>query len=433
MKKVLGFALALVILCAELGIFAEENGEDKATFKVAAAFKTGLFVRFTDMVDDGPFIYAGSMEKAEPMYLLVKGYYANAKKTAGIDSGFIFKGLNVETSSFDQNYDVTYQAKVDNTFGWLKMFNGILSLYGGYGEWEYDFYTPAAIDSNLQMEGLGMVLVTRPFAAMTGSGHDLRIGLSAWTKGGLTTLLNEAKYIVSASYQLNDWFKIVTNFAYRQYGPKFYADEESTSYDEQKAKDHRLNFGVNCLALSSIGFSKIAADMEVRDLGGGRSSIRDPIKQYGQEGSTVYPLYIGEKISWGNDAVNVNGTFQQLLRIGDDDPLYAPALSFSLTGSYKVASFFVPKLGVEYYMNSPAWKDFPSDMRFGENVNWEECVKDTSGLGAYVGAEFRIGGFTQNIIELGYTIRVDTSKDVKPDRRTSKIDHAVYASLTINY
>jgi hypothetical protein len=181
--------------------------------------------------------------------------------------------------------------------------------------------------------------------------------------------------------------------------------------------------------LSSFGFSKLAVDFEARDLGGGRRSQRDRFAD--PLGDVVYPLYFGEQIEWGTGALTLEGTFKQLIRLGDDHPLYAPSFYWMVKGLYKINDFIVPKLGFEYIMNSLAWEN-EIDMRFDKSLEWEDCEKDKSGLGVLAAVEFRIGGGTLNVIELGYSLKADTSTDAKPDVRTATLDQAVYAAIKIS-
>jgi hypothetical protein len=144
----------------------------------------------------------------------------------------------------------------------------------------------------------------------------------------------------------------------------------------------------------------------------------------------VYPLYLGETIHWANNTVDVEGSFRQLFRIGDDHPDYAPSLFFMLKASCRINDFIAPRLGVQYIINSLAWET-ETDMRFNKNLDWEDCTKDTGGLGLMAGVEFRIPGGTLNTIEAGYSLKADTSKNAAADRRNSTLDHAIYAVLKV--
>ena len=426
-------ALALAFVCAGNGVFAEGPAEQSegSTFRVFGVLHTGITMQFTDMQDDGPFIFGGSTERADPLYLLIKASWASAGNNFGIDSGVILRGSYVETNTIDQSFNVVRSIRLDNTWGWIRFLEGMFTLYGGLGEWEYDFLTPGPIDSNLNMDGLGMVLVARPLLDMPG--HDLRVGLSAFVGGGHDVLLNEGKYIFSAAYQFNDTFEVVGNFAFRQYGPRFFADPESINYCPQRARDHRINIGFNFLGLSHLGFSRIAMDAEMRDLGGGRTSIRDPIAEWGREGSTVYPLFLGQRITWGSGPLNLDATFRQTIRIGDDHEDYAPALKFMLRASYALNDFIIPRIGLLYVMNSRVFGDTPGDMRFHEGLIIDECERDQAGFGFLAGVQFRPFGGDRTIIEVGYSLKMDLGRDAQPGRGRSTVDHGVYVSMSIHF
>jgi len=450
-RKALGMAAVLVILCVGQGLFAQDENpvnenpvnvkpaNEKPGLEVSGVLRTGITVHFTDRVDEGPFIYSGSNEKAEGTYFLLKASWSNRSKTFGVDSGTIFKFTSVNTVSTDQSYSLEGNIKMDNTFAWVRFLNGIFSIYGGAGEWEYGdpFKTPGPVDSNLLMEGLGMVLISQPLVKF--DGHDLKLGFSVWTKGSSLTLINEAKYIFHTAYTMQDLFNVVANFAYRQYGPKGYADEEDVNaWDAQKAKDHRVNFGLNFTGLSKFGFQKMAADLEVRDLGGGRNAIRNPIQEvnasydYLRE-AVVYPFYLGQAITWENFGLRLNLAFNQLLRLGDEHDDYAPALKFLFDASYRINDFVIPKAGVFYVMNSRAFGDYALDLRWNEGLDIEQCEKDTGALGFMVGFEFRPGGGSRSVIEVGYGLKKDMSKDVEATPRKSTLDHGVYASMSVSF
>jgi len=431
MSRVRGWIAVLVLTVVfTAGVFANEEAAEQqgGTFNVFGVLHAGVTVQFTDMVDEGPFIYGGSTERADPLYLLIKASWESAGGNFGIDSGLILRGSRIDTRPFDQSFDVIRSISLDNTWGWIRLPGGMFTLYGGLGEWEYDFLTPGPVDSNLSMDGLGMVLVTRPL-----SDRDLRIGLSAFVGGGHDVILNEAKYIASVAYRHNDTFELAANFAWRQYGHTFFADPEHLSFDPQRANDHRANIGFNYIGLSRLGFSRIAVDAEIRDLGGGRTSVRDPILEWGREGSTVYPLFLGQRITWGSGPLNLDATFRQAIRIGDDHPDYAPSLKFMLRGSYAINDFIVPKIGLLYVMNSNVFGDVPGDMRFHEGLAIDDCEKDQGGFGFLAAVEFRPFRNSRTIIEVGYSLKMDLAPGLQPERGLSTVDHGLFLSMSIHF
>ena len=460
MKRTFGFALVLVIICAGQGFAQNLDEEKNGGWNVFGAFQTGINVQFTDMIDDGPFIYAGSQEKSDAAYMLLKTNWANPSETFGFETGVIFKGSGI-TANSDGTYSIDWGIKVDNTFGWLKFLDKQLTIYGGGGEFEFGepFKTPGPIESNLDMAGYGIILICQPL--LYSEMQDLKIGASAWIKEGHTTLINEAKYIFHIAYTMNDLFAVNANFAYRQYGPKFYADEEHTSYIDQMAKDHRASIGFNFLGLSDLGLKKIALDAEIRDLGGGRTVVRDPISQWEDyqkvlkgEADPVYPLFAGLSVNWRgmDNLLSISASAKAAIRIGDTMKYidtnqvnktdqaninkavwqeYAPSFSFMVDISYAINDFIIPKLGAVYVMNSPAFNDISRSLRFNEGLNTDECLKDTGGLQVRAGCELLAaqGG----ILELGYVINKDMSKDAVNTNINSTLDHGFYASMLIKF
>ena len=451
MRKSLQIALVLVMLCALKGFAQEETG---GGWNVFGSMQTGINIQFTDMLDDGPFIYAGGQEKSEAAYMLLKINWANPTEVFGFETGAIFKGTGI-SANIDGSYGINWNIKVDNTFGWIKFLDKRITLYGGGGEFEFGehFKTPGPVDSNLDMAGFGAVLICQPLLGLFNDMHNLRIGASAWVKEGHQTLINEAKYIGHIAYLFEDLFTVNFNFAYRQYGPKFYADEESgdTTYNDQLAKDHRLNFGVNFIGLEEFGFRKIAVDAEFRDLGGGRTTIFDKIAQFNQNRAGDYmvikPFHFGQTIQWIgiNDKLSVTASFKQVLYLGDDEVkiyrnandytnkvnTYAPSLSYMVDVSFKVLDYLIPKLGLVYIQNSNPFDTIASDLRFNEGLISDSCEKDTGGIQIRAAVELVV--MSKGFLELGYSINKNLTKDIVATNRQSTMDHGPYLSLKVNF
>ena len=408
-----------VLLVTGQAVFAQE-GEGKI-FDVSGTLTTGLWAHFTDMIDQGPFIKAMG-DEGLPVLFEFKSRLSTPDGNAGLR-------LNLEASTGDMVVDKLQNISLDKSlgiaaaYGWLKAFNGILTVYGGY--WDPEIYeTMGPLESDLGMKHTGMIAEVSPLPG-------LNVALSAWAKKGNTTLLGEGKYMFSASYEIDNMFRVLFNYAHHQFDNLGFTEEDNpNTYREQAAKDHRLNFSFNWLGFEdTLGFSKLALDFEMRDLGGGRLSRLDHL--FRPTGEVVRPLYMGEWIQWGIGAVTVNFKAYQLFLIGDDREEYAPSLRFSLSGSYQINNYIVPKLGFAYYLNSLVWDNHASDLRFEEGVNWEDAAKDMSGLGVRLACEFRFTGLVSSFLEIGYSVKADTSKDAEAAVYKSTLDHGYYAMLKI--
>ena len=432
MKRIYFMVAVLVsLLMAGQAVFAQDSNENSSGFTMTGVMTTGVFVHFTDMFDQGPFIMMMGSE-GDPIKFNFGTRWLASDGNAGL-----YLNVEASTGAITINKDQTvsvHDKKVNfgEAYGWVKGFNGLLTVYGGY--WDPSLYkTRGALDSDLNMKNTGLMFEFNPVPG-------LYLAPSVWAKKGDTTLIGEAKYMFSAKFIQEGLFETIINYAHHQLDNLGFTNEDNSStYREQAAKDQRVNFGFNWTGFKDIGITKLAFDFEARDLGGGRKAYIDN-RTYLPAGEVVYPLYFGQWIQWQNFGFNVNLKGYQLIRIGDGvDEVrenYAPAMRFVLDVAYAVNNYIVPKVGVGYYMNSQVWGRSTDDLRFERFTDeklsaWEDCIKDTGGIGLRIGSEFRFQGNTNRFMEVGYSMKKDLTKDAEPGISVSTIDHGFYATLRI--
>ena len=422
----ISLAVLFGLLLALQPVFAQET-EKQSVFEVSGTMTTGIFVHFTDMIDKGPFIQVLG-EEGVPVLFEFKTRFSTPSGNAGLR-------FNIEASTGDitvdkhQNASISRYINFPTAYGWLKAFKGILTVYGGY--WDPEIYeTMGPLESDLGMKNTGMIIQVQPIPGLT-------LAPSVWAKMGDSTLLKEGKYMFSASYEFRDMFKVLVNYAHYQFDNEGFTDEDNPStYREQASKDHRINFSFNYTGLKEIaGLTKMALDFEMRDLGGGRRFYQDTgfSPDFVPVGDVIRPLYLGQWIQWQHTGITLNLKASQLFLIGAGNyDNYAPSLRFELSGSYIIDDIFVPKAGVGFYLHSRVWDKGASDLRFGEKANWEDCKKDLMGLGARIGCEFRFLRIPSNLLELGYSLKIDLSKDAEATPAWSTYDHGFYAMLKVS-
>jgi len=305
------------------------------------------------------------------------------------------------------------------------------------GSWEAEEYeTPGGLSSTIGMNGAGLIMDVSPIPG-------LDIMLSGWAKEGDTTLINEAQYFLTGIYQKPDLFKIMGHFATHQYGvtgfskdsdENHYGPYGTSSYNEIRAKDQRIIIGGSYMGLGNYGFTKLGLDARMYNLGGARTPSED-----GARLIKIYPFAIGQKITYKWNNLTLDARIRQSFRLGDDRYNYAPAFRFRVLATWNMDDTLlgcgvIPKLGFNYFLNSDPWGDNPTDMRFDEAVlDWEQCTRENGGYGISPAVEFRVGKTHNALLELGYSLKVNTGK---PDddmliTEKSAVNHAFYIFVKV--
>jgi len=411
-----------------------EAGRGRMTF--SGEVSSGLAAHFNDKENGDAFIQAAGSD----------GVAARIKFSGEFDGknnnyGFAFTLIGDVQNSADSGSLASMNLNFERALGYLKMFNGILKFTGGYWVDPKIWESPGGIGTDLGMGGAGLMIDIAPVSG-------LNIMLSGWAKAEDTTLFQEGKYMIGADYTLQDIFRVMALFASRQYGltgfSKFadnnddvtntYGPGGSSTWDELAANDHRISFAVDVLALKKFGFSRLAIDTAVYNLGGGRRPNWDDTKLI-----KVTPFFLGQRIAWEWQGLGLEGRFYQRFNINDDRWNYGPSfrmradVKYSLT-DLPVGFVITPKLGFNLVVNSDAWGDNPVDMRFDESVNWEDCARGKGGWGLNPAVEFHIGSFAA--LELGYSLKVNTSEEDTalppvPVTEKSTVNHAIYLFIKV--
>jgi len=434
MKKTIIF---LIFLLSALAITAQG-------FVFYGDVSSGLWTHFNDKEDGDPFLQVAGND-AVPVRINFRGAYDNTDKTLGFNFNLRGQARNTFAANDkprmdpNRNNNLTDILYFERVTVYLKMLNELLTFTGGYWDPE-DWETPGGLSTDLTMEGAGLILNVAPI-------KGLNIMASGWAKEGDTTLLGEARYIITGIYQIPDAFKIVTHFSSHPYGPLGFSKDDDrnnygggtnqdpvSSYDERKAKDQRFAFGIGFLGLQNYGFRRLGVDTRIYNLGGGNSPGWN-----GERMITIMPFFTGQRITWNWNNLELDGRFYQRFNLGDDRWNYGPSLRFRVTAQYAINNTplgcaLSPKLGFNLFVNSNPWGDNPVDMRFDEGIlNWEECTRELGGWGLRPALEFRFGGISNALLELGYSLKVNTGKPDDTVLITDKSakNHAFYLFIKV--
>ncbi|MCL2881029.1 MAG: hypothetical protein FWF29_12370 [Treponema sp.] len=405
---------------------------------------SGLWAHFNNKVDGDPFLQVAGSDGV-PVRINFHGAYDNADQTMGFN--FNLRGQARNTLSGDdkpridpnQNKNLTDILYFERATAYLRLLHGVVTFTGGYWDPE-DWETPGGLSTDLTMEGAGLIMDVAPL-------KGLDIMLSGWAKEGDTTLLGEAKYIITGIYQIPDVVRLVAHFSSRPYGPLGFSRSDDrnnygggtnqypiTTYDELRARDQRLAFGVGYLGLQSAGFRRLGVDTRVYNLGRGMTP-----GWTGEKMITITPFFTGQRITWDWNGLELDGRFYQRFNLGDDRWNYGPSLRFRVTARYDfyntpLGCDVSPKIGFDLFTNSNPWGDNPVDMRFDEGVaNWEDCDRQNGGWGLRPAIEFHFGSLSNALLELGYSLKVNTSKpdDTILITEKSTINHAFYIFVKV--
>jgi len=225
---------------------------------------------------------------------------------------------------------------------------------------------------------------------------------------------------------LHPWYDDITN----TYGPG-----GTSTYDELKAKDQRFAVGVGYLGLQKIGFTRIAADTRMYNLGGAKVPSWDGSKMI-----TIYPFFTGQRITWSNAGLTLDCRLKQRYNLNDDRWNYGPAMHSRFTARYEFTDtpfdfVIAPKIGFNHFANTGVWGDNPSDMRFDEGiVDWEECDREKGGWGLNPAVDFLFGADRNARVEMGYSLKVNTGvpDDTISIREKSRVNHAFYLFVKVS-
>jgi hypothetical protein len=154
---------------------------------------------------------------------------------------------------------------------------------------------------------------------------------------------------------------------------------------------------------------------------------------------TIYPFYTGQRITWSNNRLTLDGRFKQRFNLNDDRWDYGPSTHSRFVVRYEfkdtpLGCDITPRLGFNLFTNTDVWGDNPTDMRFDEGIkDWEECTRQKGGWGLNPAVEFRFGADRNAVIETGYSLKVNYGKPDQTisNRDKSTVNHAFYLFIKV--
>jgi len=411
-------------------------------FVFTGDISSGLWSHWNDKKDGDSFLQIAAND-AVPARINFRGAYDNMDNTLGFAFNLRGQARNVpgaaEKPRMDpnRNNDLNDIIYFEKAVAYINAFNGLVTLKSGY--WEATEYeTPGGLSTTLGMDGAGLTVDIKPLPG-------LNIMAGGWATEGDTTLLKEAKYIISVFYTLPDIFRTTTHFAFRPLGPIGFSKDDDinnrygpdgySSYDEKLDKDQRFVIGVGYLGLQDFGFTRLMADARIHNLGGAKSPNWNGTKMI-----RLTPFMTGQRITWTTGNLTLDGRFKQRFNLLDDRWNYGPSTHSRITARYDFRDTplncdISPKLGFDLFTNTNAWGDNPVDMRFDEGItDWEECTRERGGWGINPAVELRFGDIRNAAVEMGYSLKVNTSKpdDTISIRDKSTINHAAYIFIRVS-
>ena len=333
MKRAL---LVLLLLAVAGGLFAQISWSGGVLGGIEVAY------------EDDAMLYAYHHDSSASGYRFeLTGAYTNDDKNAGINARIRHNG------SFDGQY----------AFVWLKPLD-ILTLYGGRID-ANNYGTFGGFDAN------GGVISPTGVALRLDPIPGLSIGAGVNPTGGE---VGDASYRFGARYTAAGLVDVAANLQYNGAGNN--GDGETN-----------VNAGFNVLALSGLGFSRLAVDVQANNL------------------SDLTWIGVGPRIEFSAAGINLGLRSQVYIPLEDQD-LDASA---AVWVSYPIGSV-TPRLGAAYALKGALSGDPGAafDARDWDGVPKGISAEDTSVVIVRPSVSFGIGGGS---IEAGYTLQTELSGD----------------------
>lgn len=360
--------------------------------------RSGLLYYTTDSEDEDavPTISAYNTETTIPVRVELLGNY-----NYGGDYGFGFK----LTGDFDGTPPAGRPSStwIGTAFGWLRAFDGILTLYGGNVD-----AGPFRTDGGIDYSGFDGDLNAGPgIMAVVNPVYNLNIGGSAYANGFNGDSWRLAQYNFHVSYEFTDVLQIITGV-------------RSHQFNSANHHDTAAYVGLKVSALKDYGFSAMNFDFFGFNLG------EDFIRDKGSIGTVT----TGQKIIFSYFRPFEAGIrFRERFYMGDqaDDEEYSPDLNFWVWVRYPVLNGkLLPKLDAVYIRGSNPRNNIfkPEDLR------WDSHNKYRAGFMIRPSAEICLW-VPNNTLEIGYTFIMDISRYyIDP---LSRMDHAVFANYRVSF
>ena len=371
MKKAL---VVLLILAVAGGAFAQ--------MVFTGSVQSGLALQFEG--DNDPALRYFSMDAGTGARFTLQGTYTNADGNAGINFNLRSSALTDptrENGTFTINEaGTTY---IENAYGWLKAFNGMLTLYGGKVD-NGTFGTAGGVDADLD-EGIGLMAVVTPIT-------NLNLGVAVYTNvynPPTANGLDHMKIKAHFGYKIPDLFNITAGFRSTRWST---STTGGKTIDMNKAQDAYVGF--NFLGLASAGVTNLSVDAFMYNIG---------------DFSNVGEMEFGERFEMTVASANSLGIglrMRQYILTGSAYDGMDPNLGFWAWVYYPVTTSIVPRLDVGYEIGTyrsgtDPRRTFYDGMNFKSQWNF-----DYSAFEIRPSVQFRFSG-TGNYAELGYAAYVN--------------------------
>jgi hypothetical protein len=356
---------------------------------------TGLYAHFDD---DQNTLRLQNTETGLPGMASLKASFVSGAGTAGLDfelRSMLSGAPGADPGWVNPGYSGAWIG-FQYAYAWLEAMDSRLTLFGGKVNQDVNpFRTLGGVDTQVEGSGIQGVFTVIP---------NLDIGLAAYTTavfdGSDDTLLENAKYVASASYNIPRVGKIVANFL-----------NHATGYGTGDYTDQMAFFGIKINGLASLGFTQINLDAELDNLG-----------DFSNKGIIRTGQVIGYNIS-GNPFW-AYASFQQVFyRKVVNMSTYTPDLMFYAQVLYAKTEY-IPSLDLCYVYGSGGFKgNFRRDRN---GMNTLQHTKDRSVLQIRPAFQIRFGHWN-SVLNMGYALFIDFSKNAPDDN----LDHAVFLEMKV--
>ena len=415
MKKAL---VVLLILAVAGGVFAQ------VTF--TGEIKTGVGILITDEENEDLSTMAVGMHSTDTDQAFrfdLNGAYTNADGTVGANvrirgDARSQGGHNILSGDNDRNSLAGGQnvnATVQRAEGWLKAFDGMLTVKGGRMDSGGVFGSAGGIDTSWDIAAhIGMQAIVTPIP-----GLDITVAahMPNYNYYLFDTPDRTGRYHFAFNYLMPNVFSFLGHL---RVGNGWFYD----SLDAMGA--------VKIFALAPSGITTCIVDFAFIDL-----SKRTAAK--------FTTIQIGEKVEYVAAPLTVGGRFLQQIRIFEDDApdSYVPDLTFYVWVQYAMGQI-VPRLDLGFNVGSAKFSKTTFgaggaaiqqnyDFRKWDGIAKGQFTEDCSNLQIRPNVQFRFGGTSNaNYIELGYAAFVDLSKDAK-DIFGKSMAHNIYADYKVSF
>jgi len=413
MKKILVIAAVMVFA---VGTVYSQN------LTLSGYFNTGLGVVVSDQANTDPYLKAFGVDSEQPGYRFrLNGAYNNEERTAGVRFRLQSQGnLTLNSGSTEVSSEAHHHTtssgylSLPYVYGFVNFFENKLSLTGGIVD-DSTFTTADWWINDDVGEGLGLLIKATPIEGLNlgfgaylisqqsgGSNNILTVGNGATLPnfGNIHLKLEDAKYVIGASYTMKDVFYLGGSFRL----------ENKAGWGSSRQQSSQLMGDIRYLGMKDLT-AIVAADV---------NNLQDFANNGTMFFSETFAYKINEEINVGLNAV------QFLSQAAGTDP----AFLFNVWGSYAIGDI-IPRVDAVYFMGgntsgmSAASNDNAAWHRKGFSATSGAARSNSSVIS--VRPSVRINVDSRTFLEIGNMFNFDT----KPG--SSVMSNAFYLDFRWNF